>query len=95
MNNYKQFVICKYNGDSEKYLFYAPAFSDIKICDEVLVETKSGAKRATVLAVCTAYSEDVEWALRVLTGAEGKSIKRVIGKLRLIKFDYGEDENNG
>ena len=95
MNNYKQFVVCRHNGDSKKYLFYAPAFSDIKICDEVVVETKFGPKTATVLAVCTVSSEDTERTLRVLTGTEDKPIKRVIGKYRLIKFDYSEDENNG
>lgn len=95
MSKFVQFVICQYNGDSKKYLFYAPAFSDIKICDEVLVETKFGAKRATVLAVCTAYNDDMEYALRVLAGAEDKPVKRVIGKYQLIKLDYSEDENNG
>lgn len=96
MNNYKQFVVCQHNGDSKKYLFYAPAFSDLKICDEVLVDTQYGEERATVLAVCTVYEDDtdVERVLRALAGAEDKPIKRVIGKIRLIKFDYSEDENN-
>lgn len=97
MNNYKQFVVCQFTGDSKKHLFYAPTYPDIKICDEVLVETKSGVQRATVNAVCTIFEDDsdVERALRALAGAEDKPIKRVIGKIRLIKFDYGEDENNG
>ena len=95
MYNYKQFVVCQLDGNSKKYLFYAPAFSNIKICDEVVVETKFGPKTATVLAVCNVSSEDTEWALRVLTGAEDKPVKRVIGKYQLIKLDYSEDENNG
>lgn len=95
MNNYNQFVVCQHTGDSKKYLFYAPAFSDIKICDEVLVDTRFGPKTATVCAVCTVYNEDTEFALRVLAGAEDKPVKRVIGKIRLIKFDYSQEENNG
>lgn len=95
MNKFVQFVVCQHTGDSKKYLFYAPAFSDIKIGDEVLVDTKFGEKMATVLAFCTTSSEDVERALRVLTGAEDKPVKRVIGKYKFSKFDYSEDENNG
>lgn len=94
MNKYVQFVVCKQTVDSKKYLFYAPAFSDIKKGDEVLVDTQFGEKKATVLAVCTTSSEDVERALRVLTGAEGKPVRRVIGKYKFVKFDYREDEAN-
>ena len=95
MNKYVQFVVCKHDCEIKKYLFYAPAFSDIKKGDEVLVDTQFGEKKATVLAVCTSSSDDVERALRVLTGAEGKPIKRVIGKYNFSKYDYSEDENNG
>ena len=95
MSKFVQFVICKHDCEIKKYLFYAPAFSDIKKGDEVLVDTKFGEKKATVLAVCTSSRDDVERALRVLAGAEGKPIKRVIGKYNFSKFDYSEDENNG
>ena len=95
MNKYVQFVVCQHDGEIKKYLFYAPAFSDIKKGDEVLVDTQFGEKKAIVLAVCTSSSEEVERALRVLAGAEGKPIKRVIGKYNFSKFDYREDENNG
>ena len=95
MSKFVQFVICKHDCEIKKYLFYAPAFSDIKKGDEVLVDTQFGEKKATVLAVCTSSSDDVERALRVLAGAEGKPIKRVIGKYNFSKFDYSEDENNG
>lgn len=95
MSKFVQFVVCQHDGEIKKYLFYAPAFSDIKKGDEVLVDTQFGEKKATVLAVCTSYSEDVEIALRVLAGAERKTIKRVIGKYNFSKFDYSEDENNG
>ena len=95
MNKYVQFVVCQHDGEIKKYLFYAPAFSDIKKGDEVLVDTQFGEKKATVLAVCTSSSEDMERALRVLAGAEGKPIKRVIGKYNFSKFDYSEDESNG
>ena len=79
MNRFVQFVVCQHNGDNKKYLFYAPAFSDIKIGDDVLVDTKFGEKKATVIAVCTSSSDDLERVLRVLTGVE----------------DYSEGENNG
>lgn len=95
MNNYEQFVVCQLTGNSKKYLFYSPTFSTIMEGDEVLVDTQFGEKKATVLAVCTSSSEDVKRALRVLAGAEDKSLKRVIGKYQFAKFYYGEDENNG
>lgn len=94
MNNYAQFVVCQHTGDSKKYLFYSPAFSNIDKGDEILVDTQFGEKKATVLAVCNSSSEDVEIALRALAGAEDKPIKRVIGKYNFVKFDYSEDENN-
>lgn len=95
MNRFVQCVVCQHNGDNKKYLFYAPAFSDIKIGDDVLVDTQFGEKKATVLAVCTSSSDDLERALRVLAGAEDKTVKRVIGKYQFAKFDYREDDNNG
>lgn len=95
MNRFVQFVVCQHNCDNKKYLFYAPAFSDIKIGDDVLVDTQFGEKKATVLAVCTSSSDDLERVLRVLAGAEDKPLKRVIGKYQFAKFNYGEDENNG
>ena len=95
MNKYVQFVVCQHDGEIKKYLFYAPAFSDIKEGDEVLVDTQFGERKATVLAVCISSSDDVERALRVLAGTGGKKIKRVIGKYNFSKFDYNEDENNG
>lgn len=95
MNNYVQFVACQHTGDSKKYLFYSPAFSNLEKGDEVLVDTQFGEKKATVLAVYTTSSEDVKRILRVLAGAEDKPVKRVIGKYNFVKFDYSEDENNG
>ena len=95
MNNYVQFVVCKHAGDNKKYLFYAPFYATIKSGDEVLVDTQFGEKKATVLAVCNSSRDDVERVLRVLAGAEEKTIKRVIGKYNFSKFDYSEDENNG
>ena len=95
MNRFVQFVVCQHTGDYKKYLFYAPAFSDIKIGDDVLVDTQFGEKKATVLAVCTSSSDDLERVLRVLAGAEDKPLKRVIGKYQFAKFAYSEDENNG
>lgn len=95
MNKYVQLVVCQHTGDQKKYLFYAPAFTDIKIGEEVMVDTQFGEKKATVLAVCTTSSDDVEISMRVLAGAEDKPLKRVIGKYEFTKFNYGEDENNG
>lgn len=94
MNSYVQLVVCQHTGDQKKYLFYAPAFTDIKIGEEVMVDTQFGEKKATVLAVCTTSSDDVEISMRVLAGAEDKPIKRVIGKYKFEKFEYSEDETN-
>lgn len=95
MNNYVQFAVCQHTGNNKKYLFYAPPFRGVMIGDEVQVDTQFGEKKATVLAVCTTSSDDVEKILRVLAGAEDKPLKRVIGKYQFTKFDYMEDENNG
>lgn len=95
MNRFVQFVVCQHTGNGEKYLFYAPSFTKIEKGDEVLVDTKYGERKATVLAVCTTSSDDVDRILRVLADAEDKPLKRVIGKYQFAKFDYGEDENNG
>ncbi len=99
MNSYKQYVVCQHTGN-KKFLFYAPLYVAVKSGDEVLVDTQFGEKKATVLAVCNAFNDDVERALRVLAGAEDKPLKRVIGKYDFSKFDYSEfdyseDENNG
>ena len=94
MSKIEQFVVCQHTGNSKKYLFYSPTYSNIEEGDEVLVDTQFGEKKATVLAVCNTSSEDVERTLRVLAGAEKKPIKRVIGKYNFSKFDYSEDENN-
>lgn len=94
MNKFVQFVVCQHTGDSKKYLFYSPTFSKIEKGDEVLVETQYGERKATVLAVCTTSSDDVEISMRVLAGAEEKPLKRVIGKYEFTKFNYSEDETN-
>lgn len=95
MNRFVQFVVCQHTDDSRKYLFYAPSFTKIEKGDEVLVDTKYGERKATVLAVCTTSSDDVDRILRVLAGAEDKPLKRVIGKYQFTKLEYSEDENNG
>lgn len=95
MSKIEQFVVCQHTGNSKKYLFYSPTYSNIEKGDEVLVDTQFGEKKATVLAVCMLCGEDEKRALRVLAGAEDEPIKRVIGKYQFVKFDYSEDENNG
>lgn len=94
MSRFVQFVVCQHTGNNKKYLFYAPAFSDIKKGDEVLVDTQFGEKKATVLATCISSSDDVERALCVLAGAEGKQVKRVIGKYLFAKINYSGDLKN-
>lgn len=95
MSRFVQFVVCQHTDSKKKFLFYAPFCATIKSGDEVLVDTQFGERRATVIAVCTTSSDDVERALRVLAGVEDKPVKRVIGKYKFDKFEYSEDENNG
>lgn len=96
MNNYVKYVVCKHTDNGKTYLFYAPFFSNINSGDEVLVDTQFGEKRATVLETCdVGIGSDVEKTLLMLTGANKKTIKRVIGKYNFAKFDYEDDENNG
>lgn len=94
MSSYVQFVVCQHTDSQKKFLFYAPLYASIKSGDEVLVGTKFGEKRATVLAVCNSTSNDVEQVLRVITGAGCEPLKRVIGKYDFTKFNYREDEAN-
>lgn len=96
MNNYVKYVVCKNTDNGKTYLFYAPFFSNINSGDEVLVDTQLGEKRATVLETCdVGIGSDVEKTLLMLSGANKKTIKRVIGKYNFAKFDYEDDENNG
>jgi hypothetical protein len=96
MNNYVKYVVCKHTDNGKTYLFYAPFFSNINSGDEVLVDTQFGEKRATVLETCdVGIGSDVEKTLLMLSGANKKTIKRVIGKYNFAKFDYEDDENNG
>lgn len=96
MNNYVKYVVCKHTDNGKTYLFYAPFFSNINSGDEVLVDTQFGEKRATVLETCdVGIGSDVEKTLLLLSGANKKTIKRVIGKYNFAKFDYEDDENNG
>lgn len=96
MNNYVKYVVCKHTDNGKIYLFNAPFYSNINSGDEVLVDTQFGEKRATVLETCDVCTgSDVEKTLLMLTGANKKTIKRVIGKYNFIKFDYEDDENNG
>ena len=96
MNNYVKYVVCKHTDNGKTYLFYAPFFSNINSGDEVLVDTQFGDKRATVLETCdVGIGSDVEKTLLMLSGANKKTIKRVIGKYNFAKFDYEDDENNG
>lgn len=94
MSRFVQFVVCQYTDSKKKILFYAPFCATIKSGDEVLVDTQFEERRATVLAVCSTSSDDVERTLRVLAGAEDNPIKRVIGKYEFTKFNYSEDETN-
>jgi hypothetical protein len=95
MNNYVTFVVCNIDGSIKNFLFYAPAFTDISAGDRVIVDAKVCEKLATVVTVCAAtWGSDVENALRVLCGAEGKEIAKVVGKFVFRKFEYKEGEDN-
>lgn len=95
MSNYVTLVVCKHDGDNRNFLFYAPAFTDFKSGDRVLVDTCNGEQLATVITSCTAESgSDVENAIRMICDAENKKLKKVIGKFFFRKFEYEEDETN-
>lgn len=95
MNDYVTFVVCRHDRNDRNFLFYAPAFTALEKGDKVLVETWKGEQIATVVtSCCTALSgSDVEQTLRTLCGAEGKELKRVVGKFVVRKFDYGDETN--
>lgn len=95
MSDYFAFVVCRHDGSNRNFLFYAPAFTEFKNGDRVLVNTCHGEQLATVIASCTAESgSDVEKALRTLCGADNSGLKRVVGKFVFRKFEYKEGEDN-
>lgn len=95
MSDYVTFVVCRHDGNDRNFLFYAPAFTTLEKGDKVLVKTCKGEQIATVVTSCASActGSDVEQTLRTLCGAEGKELKRVIGKFVFRKFDYGDETN--
>lgn len=93
MSDYVTFVVCRRDG-FDNFLFYAPAFTELKNGDSVLVDTSHGEQDATVIASCTAeFGSDVEKTLRTLCGPKTGELKRVVGKFIFRKFDYGDETN--
>lgn len=92
---YVDLVLCKFEGTPKKYLFKAPFASYISKGDEVVVETKKGEQRATVVAVCS--TEEGGEAFDCLVQVTGATLplKKVVAKMFYQKIDYKEGEDAG
>ena len=49
MTKYIDVVICQHDGCGQRFLFQAPAWSGIQAGQRVVVDTKHGERRATVV----------------------------------------------
>ena len=93
MTKYVDFVLCKRDMHYSNELFVAPAFSDLKKEDLVVVEPEGRDMLAKVMGVITLDQNDykaIEFVFNA-TRTEGKP-KRVLSKVNYEIFDYKEDD---
>ncbi len=92
MVDYVDVVVCKHDGDNKPYLFEAPAWSGLENADKVLVDTCNGERSAVVQSVCTIRPGTEAWVCLLMAARATQPLRKVIGKIQLVKFDYSEDE---
>lgn len=95
MSKYLDLVLCDFNQDGKPYLFIAPAWSNLKKGDAVVVDSDGDDSCATVLSVITVSEDDeqkIEFAIRATRATA--PLKRVISKIVFREFEYEEDEDN-
>ena len=90
MSNYVRLVACRHDGNDKPYLFEAPADSYIEDGTEVLVETRRGNQRATVIGSQFAeVGSDMYNFLLEVSGAK-LPLKHVLGKFTFTEYKYKE-----
>ncbi len=92
MSNYIDLVLCQQPRGA--YLFYAPAFTNLKEGQSVIVDTKLGEMPAKVITTYTVNkdSEAYKFILKMLE-ANGATLpfKRVLAKVDHSELKYEED----
>lgn len=92
MTDFMDLVICNHQGNPKSFIFRAPAWSNLKAGDKVIVETKKGESEATVVKSYTIDRIDKSAFDFILT-ASGVSLplKRVLKKVTYKNFIYTDE----
>jgi len=99
---YIDLVLCKHDGNNNNFLFYAPAWSNLKEGDRVIVNTQYGESDAVVVATnCVEYKDDDYNFIIKATGAT-KPLRKVLKKVEYRELNYNcenldlvEENENG
>lgn len=93
--DYFDFVLCKHQT-GKKELLYAPAWTNLKKGDMVVVDTDNGEMTSTVISSITlAHDEKNEIDFIMNATDSPKDLHRIISKVIFDKIDYKEDFENG
>lgn len=82
--------LCKHDGCDGKFLFYAPAFNNLK-GKEVIVETKNGLAKAIVEDSLTIDTENEGYRYILNLAGATKPLRKVVSVIRYSEFDYDEE----
>ena len=99
MSNYVDYVAVQTSGRDDFMLVIAPAWSNLKTGDEVIVDTIRGHFPAVVKAVSTIQKDDepLKHLIRLLAGyREDANLKRVISKVvyEPLTFETEEEDDS-
>lgn len=92
MSKYIDFVLIHYPDDEKTHLVVAPAWSEIKEGNDVIVEDKY---TAGVLAVTTMSTETEQENILIKACGDRLPLRKVTALIQYKKFKYEEGEQNG
>ena len=87
---YIDLVLCKHEGNSDYYLFYAPSFSNL-VGLEVIVETKHGEAKAVVEDSLTIDPTDEKFKFILKLAGATKPLRKVVSKVKYYGFVYDDE----
>ena len=89
-------VTCQHEGSTNKFLFRAPAWSYLNKGDTVIVETKKGEQKATVVAVSTETYDYEDKTTKFIVDSMGATwpLNKVLAKVVLSEIHYKDEEEN-
>ena len=94
MSHYVDYVAVQTSGRSDLMLVYAPAWSDLKEGDEVVVSTIRGPFPAVVKCVATVAKDNEPLKSLLMLLADDESVGRVISKVEYRKLTYETEEED-